>query len=96
MRLLEQTTFALKEGDRPGAGECQRGGRRVAPCVWCSTHLLRSSLIGLISILRRPMARACGYRVSDDVFVCVFVSSECAETVRLSRYGSTRSSLTTW
>jgi hypothetical protein len=26
----------------------------------CSTHLLRSSLIGLISILRRPMAREKG------------------------------------
>jgi hypothetical protein len=37
--------------------ECQFACTRMADDG--STHLLRSSLMGLISILRRPMARAC-------------------------------------
>ena len=57
MRLLEQAALALEEGNRPEE-------RAVLVCLHArgsdgSTHLLRSSLMGLISILRRPMARAC-------------------------------------
>jgi hypothetical protein len=61
MRLLEQAALALEEGNRPE-------GERVSVCLRYAhnkgssssrTHLFLSSLIGLISILRRPMARAC-------------------------------------
>lgn len=58
--LLEQSALTLEEGYRPGRGQGALAGR-----AWHSrqeggggTHRLRSSLMGLISILRRPMAGA--------------------------------------
>jgi hypothetical protein len=61
MRLLEQAALALEKGDRPGrwvlVGMLADAHNRSSSSS--RTHLFLSSLIGLISILRRPMARAC-------------------------------------
>src|SRR4051812_43009764 len=74
MRLLEQATFALEKGDRPGA--------RMSVCLHARVrdgsmiYLLRSSLMGLISILRRPMARAS----VEQRYVCACVYGYNGET----------------
>lgn len=74
MRLLEQAALALEEGDRPEErvsvpyallDALDRGIGRI--------YLFRSSLIGLISILRRPMARACMERHYVSACACIWV-----------------------
>lgn len=51
MRLLEKTALALEEG----AGQVSAGIARGCDAEKAYTERLRSSLMALISILRRPM-----------------------------------------